>query len=186
MALTRWTHIQADFVDGNGLPTTANIGDGRITSLSLTGGWRPVAGLSLDAELVLNDSRVTDPRVIMLAGIPLTRIPNVSRLTARAGLDYRARLSDALDLQVRASARYTGKSRLGVGPFLGQEQGDYVDTSLTARVGRPGLGVTLTLTNLADSVGNRFALGTPYQALQEGQITPLRPRTVRLGLDTRF
>ncbi|WP_419816830.1 TonB-dependent receptor [Glacieibacterium sp.] len=186
VALTRWTRIQADFVDGNGLPTTANIGDGRITSLSLTGGWRPVGGLSLDAELVLNDSRVTDPKVVMLAGIPLTRIPNVSRLTARAGLDYRTRLSDALDLRVRASARYTGKSRLGVGPFLGQEQGDYVDTSLTARIGCPGLGLTLTLTNLADSAGNRFALGTPYQALQEGQITPLRPRTVRLGIDTRF
>ena len=90
------------------------------------------------------------------------------------------------ELRVGASARYTGRSRLGIGPVLGEAQGNYIDTTLTARIGRPEFGVSLTLTNLADSVGNRFALGTPYEALDRAQITPLRPRTVRLGLDARF
>ena len=70
--------------------------------------------------------------------------------------------------------------------MLGESQGNYLDTALTARVGRPAAGLTLSLTNLADSIGNRFALGTPYEALDRAQITPLRPRTVRLGLDARF
>ena len=58
--------------------------------------------------------------------------------------------------------------------------------ALTARIGRPDLGVTLGVTNLADAIGNRFALGTPFAAGSGGQITPLRPRTIRLGIDTAF
>jgi len=185
VAGTRWSDIQADFIDGAGLPATANIGDGRIYSFAVTGGWRPVAGLSLDAALVVNDSRVTDVRPSLLA-IPMRRIPNVARYTGRVGIDYRADLSRDLELRLGASARYTGRSRLGVGPVLGEAQGDYFDTSLTARVGTPRRGLTLALTNLADSVGNRFAFGTPFEALDPARITPLRPRTIRLGIDARF
>jgi hypothetical protein len=45
--------------------------------------------------------------------------------------------------------------------------------------------VTLSVTNLADVQGNRFSLGTPFSTGRE-QVTPLRPRTVRVGLDARF
>ncbi|QXQ05869.1 TonB-dependent receptor [Sphingosinicellaceae bacterium] len=211
---TRWRDIQADFIDGNGLPTTANIGDGRIYSFAVTGGWRPMPGLSIDAAVIVNDSKVTSPDIQSLVGVallgaalpiassaaladgasaaapmlatPLRRIPNVARVTARLGIDYHTALNDTLDLRIGASARYTGTSRLGVGPLLGEAQGNYLDTALTARVGRPELGLTLALTNLADSTGNRFALGTPYQSLGADQITPLRPRTLRLGIDARF
>ena len=41
------------------------------------------------------------------------------------------------------------------------------------------------MTNLADTKGNRFALGTPFATGRE-QVTPLRPRTVRLGIDASF
>ena len=64
-------------------------------------------------------------------------------------------------------------------------QGDYVDTGLAVRLGREDIGVTLSLTNLTDEEGNRFALGTPF-AIGRNQITPLRPRTVRLGIDASF
>ena len=185
LARTRWRSIQADYVDVRGLPATSNIGDGRIYSASATATWHPTDGLALDASLIFNDGRITGGTSALL---PLEKgdIPNVARLSGRAGIDYRADLGGGLDLRVGASARYTGHSRLGIGPILGRQQGDYVDTALTARVGRPALGVTLSLTNLADTVGNRFALGSPIEALNADPVTPLRPRTVRLGLDTRF
>jgi hypothetical protein len=41
------------------------------------------------------------------------------------------------------------------------------------------------VTNIADVQGNRFALGTPF-AIGREQITPLQPRTVRLGFDASF
>ena len=83
-------------------------------------------------------------------------------------------------------ARYIGKSRLGVGPVLGGTEGNYVDTGWSARLGRGKSGVTLSITNLLDTAGNRFALGTPLDVQRGGEITPLQPRTVRLGFDTHF
>ena len=187
---TRWKHIQADFVDGLGLPSTANIGDGRILSFAASGSWRPVPDVKLEAAVALNDSKVTKPNARYLALLSnladsQRRIPNIARVTVRLAFDWQTALSDRLDLRVYGWARYVGRSRLGVGPFLGEAQGNYYDSALTARVGTPRLGVTLGLTNLADAVGNRFALGTPF-AIGRRQITPLRPRTVRIGVDAKF
>ena len=73
-----------------------------------------------------------------------------------------------------------------MGPLLGEEQGNYLDTRVSARLAFGGVGVTLGVTNLTDAVGNRFALGTPFAVGEPGEITPLRPRTVRIGVDTVF
>jgi iron complex outermembrane receptor protein len=183
---TIWQDIQADFIDATGLPSTANIGDGRIWTFSATGGWKPVAGLTLDAGFTYNDSRVTEPSAALYVALArMSQVPNIARYAGRLGADYRRDVGRDLELRVYGWARYVGRSRLGVGPVLGEEQGDYLDTALTARVGRPALGVTLGVTNLTDSVGNRFALGTPFQ-VGSGQITPQRPRTIRIGLDAAF
>jgi hypothetical protein len=45
--------------------------------------------------------------------------------------------------------------------------------------------LSASATNLADQVGNRFAFGAPV-LMGEEQLTPLRPRTIRLGLDWGF
>jgi iron complex outermembrane recepter protein len=200
LSYTRWRDIQADFIDSFGLPSTDNIGDGRIYSLSAALGWRPLPGLLFDAAATYNSSRVTDPSESLLLTLASSavsdltgartggqsRIPNVARFSTRVGADYRMAISDALDFRINGWIRYIGKSRLGIGPILGDLQGDYIDTALTARIGRPDLGVSLTLTNLTDAIGNRFALGTPFAAMNGGQITPLRPRTIRIGIDRSF
>lgn len=183
---TIWQDIQADFIDATGLPSTANIGDGRIWTFSAAGGWKPVAGLTLDAGFTYNDSRVTEPSAALFVALArMSQVPNIARYAGRLGADYRRDVGRDLELRVYGWARYVGRSRLGVGPVLGEEQGDYLDTALTARIGRPALGVTISMTNLTDSVGNRFALGTPFQ-VGSGQITPQRPRTLRIGLDAAF
>jgi iron complex outermembrane recepter protein len=184
-AYTRWNNIQADFVDGSGLPTTANIGNGTIRSFDVRAGWRPLPGLSIDAGFVINDGEITDPQPAFRLAT-LAELPNVAEMGGRLGFDYRTFLSDEVDLRLAGWARYIGQSRLGVGPILGGPQGDYVDTALTARAGFGRYGVTLGVTNLLDSVGNRFSLGSPFDLFRADAITPLRPRTIRLGLDTRF
>ena len=185
LAFTRWTDIQADIIDGIGLPTTANIGDGRIYTLDLRLGWQPVPGLRLEAAAVLNESEVTNPAPSIIIS-PSAPLPNVARFNGRFGLEYETALRGRLDLDLWGSARYVGKSRLGIGPVLGEPQGDYLDTSLGARIGDDRLGLTFSLNNLLDSVGNRFALGTPFTLVHERQITPLRPRTLRIGVDFSF
>ncbi|WP_380785975.1 TonB-dependent receptor domain-containing protein [Sphingomonas sp. R86521] len=203
LAHTAWRDIQADFIDGSGLPSTANIGDGRLWTIEGTVGTRVGQALRLEAAVSYNDGRIDDPAsayglstlVAAFASDPvasraqilarLSQIPNIARITARTGAIYRRQLSGSTDLKVDGWLRYVGSSRLGVGPVLGQRQGSYLDTGITARIGLGTLGITLGVTNLADVRGNRFALGTPFTTGRD-QVTPLRPRTLRLGLDTAF
>jgi hypothetical protein len=203
VSYARWSNIQADYIDADGLPSTSNIGNGRIYSLSGSLQVKPARNLALEFSSTFNDSRVTDPSPFFLQSIvnaaarydplqavqislePLGRIPNVARFTGRAGARYEAPLNDAVGFSVEGWVRYVGKSRLGVGPVLGGEQGQYLDSGLTARFATRPVGVTIGLSNLFDTVGNRFALGTPF-ARDFRQVTPLRPRTIRIGLDHAF
>ncbi|HWW66297.1 MAG TPA: TonB-dependent receptor [Sphingomonadaceae bacterium] len=194
LSWTRWENIQADLIDGFGFPTTSNVGNGRVLSAGMSSSWRPLPGLEFDAALYLNTSKVTErysllPLVDEAASaqpIDFERLPNVADATGRLGFTYAGSLSDRLGLNLSGFARYVGKSTLGIGPILGQLQGDYVDTGLEMRVGTPKRGVSVALTNLLDTRGNRFALGSPFLVRDRNQITPLQPRTIRVGLDLAF
>ncbi|WP_261370857.1 TonB-dependent receptor [Sphingobium sp. B2] len=188
LAYTDWRNIQADVTDRIGLPTTANIGDGRIYTAEGRIVVRAIQRLTLDASIIYNDSRLTQPaqflRALSFEGRSLD-LPNVANLGGRLAFDYRTVMGDGMRLHLSGSARYVGKSQLGVGPILGRTQGDYVDTSLSASVTRGPVQISLSLTNLLDSDGNRFSLGTPFD-LHTDYYTPLRPRTVRIGMDFAF
>lgn len=187
---SRWRNIQADFIDSSGFPTTANIGDGRITSVSGAVAMRPTAALTFELGAVYNHSRVDDlsPQILPVfdaAPGRLGRIPNVASHAVRGSVNYATVIGDE-DFRVNGWANYIGPSRLGIGPVLGESQGDYVDTGVAMRVGNERRGLSLTLTNLFDSRGNRFSLGTPFLEGNEGFLTPLRPRTLRIAVDVAY
>ena len=188
LAYTRWKDIQADVTDRIGIPTTDNIGDGRIYTVEGRVVVRPIPRLTLDGSIIFNDSRLNRPaqfvRLLSYEGQSLS-LPNVANLGGRIGVDYRARVGDEMQLHLSGSARYVGKSRLGVGPILGREQGNYVDTAFSAALTRGPMQWSLSLTNLFDSSGNRFSLGTPFD-ISGDYVTPQRPRTIRLGMDFAF
>jgi iron complex outermembrane recepter protein len=186
---TRWQNVQADLVDGFGFPTTANIGDGRIRSVGWSGKWRPVNGLELEAALYLNDSHITPAYAILpftIGRIDQTRLPNVADRSGRIGIAYSGWLRSGQRLDLSGFARYIGKSTLGIGTILGRPQGDYLDTGIELRLGNDRRGISIAATNLLDSRGNRFALGSPFLVREQNQITPLQPRSIRLGVDVRF
>nr|WP_322538977.1 TonB-dependent receptor [Sphingomonas sanguinis] len=198
LAHTSWRDIQADFIDATGLPSTANIGDGQLWTLEALAGFRIAEGLRVEGAVSYNDSRIDEPssaqafalmdglsadRATILAR--LSQIPNIARFTGRAGAVYRRMLAGGRDLRIDGWLRYVGSSRLGVGPILGERQGSYLDSGVTARLGLGRYGLTAGITNLADVRGNRFALGTPFTTGRD-QVTPLRPRTLRIGLDAAF
>ncbi len=200
-AFTSWSNIQADLIDGFGFPTTANVGDGQVLSFGISMRWRPIEGLELDTSLYLNKTKVTERNELLSFDgtapggsdggsettlINFTRLPNIADVTGRFGFSYVTAVSDHLDLETSGYARYVGKSTLGVGPILGQEQGDYIDTGMEVRLGDRRKGLSLSLTNLLDSRGNRFALGSPFLVRDRNQITPMQPRTVRVGFDLSF
>ncbi len=187
---SRWRNIQADFIDSTGFPTTANIGDGRITSVSGALAMRPTEALTFELGAVYNQSRVDDLALEILpvfAAAPgrLGRIPNVASHAVRGSINYATVIGDQ-DFRINGWANYVGPSRLGIGPVLGESQGDYIDTGLAMRVGNDRRGLSLTLTNLFDSRGNRFSLGTPFVEGNAGFMTPLRPRTLRIAVDVAY
>ncbi|WP_022682650.1 TonB-dependent receptor domain-containing protein [Sphingobium bisphenolivorans] len=186
-AYTNWKDIQADVTDRIGLPSTANIGDGRIYTLEGRITLRPASWLTLDGSIIFNDSRLSRPapyvRMLMDEAGSLS-LPNVANLGGRLGFDYQAPLGD-MNFRLTGSARYVGKSRLGVGPILGRTQGDYIDTQLSASLARGPAQLSLSVANLLNSSGNRFSLGTPFD-LRGDYVTPQRPRTIRVGMDFAF
>ncbi|HEX2623720.1 MAG TPA: TonB-dependent receptor [Sphingomicrobium sp.] len=191
VTLSRWRDIQADYLDGSGLPVTDNIGDGRVLSAAFSGGVRLTDEWRLEAGAALNDGKIDRPTDAFRALIAVQsnsgsmRIPNIARIVARAGVKWRHDLGDNHRIEAEAYARYVGRSRLGIGPLLGEEQGDYVDSALSFRLSQPGRAYSLSVTNLTDEVGNRFAFGAPVID-GPSQITPLRPRTIRIGVEQSF
>lgn len=188
VSYTRWQDIQADFIDSVGLPSTANIGDGQVWSASVSGGLELADGLRIEAGATWNRSKVDKPPLALLART--MQVPNIAHLSGRMGLGWTHEIGswgNLADLRLTANgwASYVGRSRLGIGPELGEQQGEYLDSGLDLRIGNERYGVTLAGSNLANSRGNRFSLGTPFGTGRD-QTTPLRPRTVRLGLDARF
>ena len=189
---TDWRDIQADVIDGYGFPTTTNIGDGRVWSAGFSGRWRPLPGLEIDGAAYLNHTKVTEPSQGLIAlvstGDPasIKRLPNIADATARLGFTYAWALDADHEIEVIGFGRYVGKSILGIGPILGQLQGNYVQTSLEATLSAGRLRYSIALSNLLDAQGNRFALGSPFQVRDRNQITPLQPRSIRFGVRYEF
>jgi iron complex outermembrane receptor protein len=71
---------------------------------------------------------------------------------------------------------------LGTGDVLDISQGKYFVASAHAGWERNGLAVTLAIENLTDRADNRFAYGNPFTFISRAEATPLRPRTVRIGV----
>ncbi|MEJ2459162.1 MAG: TonB-dependent receptor [Novosphingobium sp.] len=184
LSCARWHNIQADLNGESGL-RTANIGSGRVIGLETALEWRPVDGLTLSGALFLADSGLTEPA----DGLENSRrdaLPNIPGVTARAGIGYTFATDSRTSFSVHGSGRYVGRSWLGVGPELHLAQGRYVDTALGVEVSRGDIAVSLDVSNVLDTRGNRFAFGNPFGVARGDQETPLQPRTVRLGLRARF
>ena len=180
-----WENIQADLVDMRGLPYTANIGSGRIWAAEASLQWRPIAALGVTAAIFANNSRLTDADQ-SVSGNQSQELPNVPHLGISGKADFRQPLWGAWRLDVSASARYTGHSRLGPRPHLYIQQGDYLMSNATARIGTERWGMSLQVDNMFDQLGNTFALGNPFDVAAGRQIVPQRPRTLRIGIDARF
>ena len=192
VAYTDWRGIQADVTDGLGFPTTANIGDGDILSFQGQFSAKPTDRLTVDAAFIYSHSRLDSPspqaQVFLTTAAEQTpalllTVPNVARFGARAAATYRQPLSRDSDLIIASSVRYVGKSRLGIGPVLGAEQGGYLQSNFGLKWERGWGHMFVNVSNVFDTVGNRYALGTPFALPDGDEYTPLRPRTIMIGFN---
>jgi outer membrane receptor protein involved in Fe transport len=180
-----WGDIQADLIDERGLPYTTNLGDGGISGIEVEASWQVTPKLRLDAAAFLNGSSLTDPAPAFAAADE-TDLPNIAAAGGRIGANFRAELAEGADLSVDGAINYVGSSQLGIGAPLDVSQGDYFDSQIGARIGLGRLGISVDVDNLLNGRGNRFAFGNPFRLESRSQVTPLRPRTIRVGMDVAF
>jgi len=177
-----WENVQADLITQRGQPYTANIGNAKIVAVEGNLDWVPVRGLRAQASFLFTDNHVEGP-IADLSKRNNRRLPETPPFAAHMGLSY---AWEALRAQPRIglSADYTGRSVLGTGDFLDVSQGRYwtADAFTAVRLGKAELSVTLG--NLTDRRANQFAFGNPFSLSLREQMTPLRPRNVRIGITT--
>jgi iron complex outermembrane receptor protein len=180
-----WDDIQADLIGRSGLPYTASVGNGRIAGFDGEIGWRPLPNLELTAAAFVADSALTKPRAQFATSV-FQPLPNVPLNGARLGTSWHRALGDNRDVHVTTTARYVGRSLLGVGSALDIRQGDYTEIDAGARLHLDRVDLSIDIDNIGNNRGNIFSFGNPFGVLARNQETPLRPRTIRVGLSARW
>ncbi len=184
-AYSQWNNIQAGELDTPGLPFIANIGDGRVYSLDATGALRLVEGLNLQASGFLASSHLNPSPILSDTGVG-SSLPDVAHNGGVATLDYQGLLFGGPAFEARMRVQHVGPSLFGVGNLLARPQGDYTTVGLGGGLRFGAASVLLNVSNLLDSHSSVFAIGTPFVVEAENDVTPLRPRTTRLGLRYDF
>jgi outer membrane receptor protein involved in Fe transport len=180
-----WHNIQADLISPDGLPFTDNIGRGTIYGIEANGRWRPSGPLTLEAAIFINHSALIDPAA-GFADANERPLPNIAAVEGRASFDWKSPISDHLSFRLTGALRYVGRSKLGTtGPF-DLKQGETVQVDLSTGLTGKDWAISLDAANLFDMSGNNFAYGNPFSAALGRQITPLRPRTIRIGIKVGF
>lgn len=183
-AYSRWNRVQADLVTSAGFPYVANLGSAQVHYISANLAWKPTSELTLELSSFHTTSYLDRSTPEFETDVE-RNLPNVAdsgwRLTGR----FEPWIADT-KITLDGSIGYIGTSYLGVSAPFDIPQGDYVDTAIGARAEFGRWGVSLDIENLLDSRANRFSYGNPFSVTDGKQRTPLRPRTVRIGIDARF
>ena len=94
------------------------------------------------------------------------------RCASRAGLAWRRAFDNGTAIEVDGWVSYVGKSRLGIGPELGELQGDYLDSGAIIRWGRDNAGLTLSVTNIGTRPCKRdVGPGANELQITQGEVT---------------
>jgi iron complex outermembrane recepter protein len=185
VSYSRWRSIQADLISADGLPFTTNIGNGTIYGVEANGRWHPSNTLTFDGAFFYNHA-ILDTAETGFGGAAERRLPNVAKAGGRLAAAWERPIADNLKLKLNSTVRYVGASRLGTTPSLILEQGEYAQVDASAGIDAGAWRITLDATNVLNVSGNSFSYGNPFSVALGQQITPLRPRTLRLGVLVGF
>ncbi|OAN66773.1 hypothetical protein A7X12_11580 [Sphingomonas sp. TDK1] len=183
LSTTDWRHIQADLQSPAGA-VTANVGSGRIAAVEANLQWHAPSSLRLTATLFLTRA-VLDRPAPGFERAALQALPNTPAVTLRGAAERQWTLNGGSRLLVRGTARYVGRSWLGVGD-LHIPQGNFAELSAGVAWSKGPFTLTLDAANLLNGRANRFSLGNPLTVGDGNQRTPQQPRTVRIGTSYRF
>ncbi len=180
-----WRGLQTDQRLASGLPMTVNIGDGSNTGVEAEADWRPNARLQVRGNLLLEDPQITRAGDVFPARRDIG-LPGVPYALGGAYVRYRWWLGPGLQAELHGQVSYVGRSYLTFDGGVGNRQGGYGSGRVGATLSGEAWRLTAYVDNLTDETGNTFAFGNPFSRTRATQATPLRPRTVGVGVSRRF
>jgi iron complex outermembrane receptor protein len=178
-----WKNIQTDQFLISGLSYTANAGDGRNIGLETEAQVRLTSAWTLEANALLNKPVLEKPAPGFFADVPLPGVPDV---LAGGRTEYRFPLPFGMQGLVSADARYVGRSQLTFNPFIAAPMGGYVLARLSAQASYGRWRLAAFLSNPTNEAGNTFSYGNPFNFQQVREVTPQRPRSLRILLSAEF
>ena len=179
-----WRNIQSDQLLPSGIPFTANVGHARNLGVEVEGLYR-TGGLELRCEMLLNEPELdrANPAFPILSQNGLGVVPDDS---FGVGAHYDRRIWDRWTVAFDTHWNYVGASHLMLNIAALPRMGDYVTGRVATTLSNDRWRLTLAVDNPADVQGNTFAYGNPFTVRYRQQITPLRPRTITLGVAVSY
>jgi len=179
-----WRNIESDLLLPSGLPYTANIGDGRNTGVEIEAAWRS-GGLTLTggATFMRPELDRPDPAFASRSDLSLSVASDIS---GQLALTYVRPLADGRSFDADARIAYVGPSRLALDGVTSPRMGDYVAARFGGSYGDKVWRVRWALDNPLSARGDTFAYGDPFTVRSRPQATPLRPRTLTIGVSRTF
>jgi iron complex outermembrane receptor protein len=177
--VTRWQHVQSDYLLDNGLVATRNAGDANIYGAEITARWRLSPRWSVAVGGTAQRALLTKPAFDLTLGDD-RRLPVVPDLTLRMEVNYTFNMA-GWNGELGANGNYIGPSRLSFDPGLDRAMGDYALASVFLAFSRERWRVRANVDNLFDSVHDTFAFGNPFSIRTHPQYTPLSLRQIKLS-----
>ena len=179
-----WRDILSDQLLPSGLPYTANVGHARNLGVEAEAAFR-AGGFEVGASLLLDEPELdkVNPAFPILSQNGLGAVPDDS---FAGWLHYDRRLWADWSVAFDTRWSYVGASHLMLNIASLPRMGDYTTGRLATTLSNDRWRVTLAVDNPADVQGNTFAYGNPFTVRFRQQITPLRPRTITLGVAVAY
>jgi outer membrane receptor protein involved in Fe transport len=178
-----WKNIQTDQFLISGLSYTANAGDGRNLGLETELQVRLTPNWTLQANALVDEPVLEKPNPGFVAKVDLPGVPDV---LAGARTEYRFPLPFGMSGLLSADARYVGRSHLTFNPLINAPMGGYVLARLSAQASYGRWRLAAFLSNPTNESGNTFSYGNPFNFQQVREVTPQRPRSLRILLSAEF
>jgi outer membrane receptor protein involved in Fe transport len=185
----KWTDIQLQLLNAQGLQYTNNAGGAASQGLELAGSYSPLKGLTLGASAAYTDAHLTRDIPSGAYGVKGNQLPFSPRFKGSVNADYDFHLLGDWSGFVGASYRYTGDELAIFASDAGTPRLDLpgygtVDARMGAKTDR--LDVDFFVKNVADKVGYNGVTPLTFNPTGNTALSIIQPRTIGISLTMKF